>query len=48
MKQLTIAQENESNMDYQRNPQVDNHTRRKTEDMNLRYAIEFHYYTEKP
>ena len=48
MKQLTIAQENESSMDYQRNPQLDNHTRRKTEDTNLSYAIKFHDYIKKP
>lgn len=27
---------------------MDNHTRRKTEDMDLRYAIEVHDYIEKP
>ena len=48
MKQLTIAQENESSMDYQRNPQLDNHTRRKTEGTNLSYAIKFHDYIKKP
>lgn len=48
MKEITIAQENESLINYQRNPQLDNPTRRKTEDTNLRYAIKFQDYIKKP